>query len=91
MLAVFLISIHGEPDFEHTKETMLRTYLSERPIGDFEKLLEQRLWERSVSNALYSLWISIRQNQMTGEVFKDHAGAEEKMRAIKKLLREITE
>ena len=64
MLAVFLISVQGEEDFPRIREMLVHSYLNERPIGDFEKLLEQRLWERAVSNALYSLWTAVRYDKI---------------------------
>lgn len=55
-LAVFLTSIKSRKDFESIKREMINAYLEINPVLEFEELLEQRMFEREVSNKIYSLW-----------------------------------
>lgn len=59
-LAVFLTSMKNREDFADIKKEMIDVYLRENPIEDFGELLDQRLWERDVSNAIYRIWTSAR-------------------------------
>lgn len=62
MLAVFLYSIRSHEMWEGVKKEMSATYMSALgrqgvvAFSRFDELLEARLWERRVSNAIYSLW-----------------------------------
>lgn len=61
-LAVFLTSIKGRDDFEIIKKEMIKSYLEEKDIPQFAELLGQRMWEREISNTIYSLWSNVRKN-----------------------------
>lgn len=55
-LAVFLTSIKDRRDFPKIKKKMIENYLKVMWVPEFWELLEQRMWEREVSNTIYGIW-----------------------------------
>lgn len=68
-LARFLTSIKekGERISSSDKEIMLKAYLEKRQVPEFEKLLDQRLFERQVADMLWVIWHYVKSNK-TGPV-----------------------
>lgn len=56
-LAVFLSSISDFSYAEEARKVLVRKYLEERPVADFEMMLNQRLVERAVSDLTWLLWM----------------------------------
>ncbi len=61
-LAVFLSGLKERPDFQIIKKNMTMAYLDKHPIGDFEILLENRLTERQVANAIYRIYAKVKKD-----------------------------
>ena len=60
-LAVFLLSLEKQhPDFEGFKARMIDAYLALNPIPEFKELLEARMVERRVANAVYQIYMSAK-------------------------------
>ncbi|MFY9462776.1 MAG: aminoglycoside phosphotransferase family protein, partial [Candidatus Sungiibacteriota bacterium] len=53
-LAVFLTSLKDQKNFETIKRKMISAYLGVIDVPEFTALIDQRLWERHVSNIIYT-------------------------------------
>ncbi|MDP3875275.1 MAG: hypothetical protein Q8Q22_02035 [bacterium] len=59
-LAVFLASIYKRADFEEIKKTMIESYLEQKDIPEFIKLIEQRITERHISNIIWDVYMNAK-------------------------------
>lgn len=59
-LAVFLSSIADKPYYDEAKKQTIERYLEERPVNDFERMLDQRIRERAISDFTWLLWMQAK-------------------------------
>jgi len=86
-LARFLTSVTPEKGTEipvDYKKIMIKAYLEEREVPDFEKLIEQRLFERQVADLVWVLWDYVRSGK-TGPV-EEESSVVVRYQTVQKLL-----
>lgn len=85
-LARFLSAVRADDkqDFDVVKPVMLRAYLAANKVPDFEKLVDQRLFEREISDLVWVLWHYVESGKK-GRV-EDKTGIEKRYRRAQALL-----
>ena len=63
-LAVFLTSLQDKKDFSEIKKDMINAYLKEKHVPEFSELVDQRIVERNVSNAIYNIYTDIKKKNI---------------------------
>ena len=85
-LARFLTSIKekGEGISSSDKEIALKAYLEKKQVPEFEKLLDQRLFERQVADMIWVVWHYVKSNR-TGSV-EQETNVDTRYQAVQGLL-----
>ena len=86
-LARFLTSAtkeEGREISESDKEIMVKTYLEKREVPEFEKLIDQRLFERQTADLLWILWHYVK-SEKTGPV-EEETSIVQRYQTVQKLL-----
>lgn len=82
-LAVFLTSIYKRPDFQKVKKIMIKSYLAQRNIPEFSKLIDQRITERRISNIIWSIYMNAKKKELLAPNWN------KKINGIKKIIKKF--